>query len=307
MNTTIGLPLDELTLLRASGADAREFLQGQLSSDLRKLSPQAAQISSYNSPKGRMLAVLHLIQDEESVLIELHASIASAVIGRLRMFVLRSRVTLDEPGPALRSIGLIGPDAASALAALGLSTPDAAMACSRNGDGLCALRRHGATPRYSVVGPGAAVEAAAQTLSRSCTLNLDAPFEVWRRAQIEAGEPVVVTATSDHFVPQMANLDQLGGIAFDKGCYTGQEIVARLHYLGNLKRRLFVCDLDGAAPQAGDDVLSGDSTVGEIVDAVGDGHSAIASAVLQLEHVAAQDLRLRSGASLRPRISSRST
>ncbi len=301
MNTTIGLPLDELVLLRASGADARDFLQGQLSSDLRKLNSQTAQISSYNSPKGRMLAVLHLIENADGILIELHASVAAAVLKRLRMFVLRSRVTLNEPDPTLRSLGLIGPDAASALSLLGLHAPESALACSRNSDGLCALRRHGTTPRYSVVGTATAIDSAERTLRQHGSLTWNTSCDAWRRAQIEAGEPVVVTATSDHFVPQMANLDQLGGIAFDKGCYTGQEIVARLHYLGNLKRRLFVCDIGGATPLAGDDVLSGDSTVGEIIDAVGDGNSALASAVLQLEHIGHSGLRLRNGASLSPR------
>jgi folate-binding protein YgfZ len=301
MNTTIGLPLDSLTLLRASGAEVRDFLQGQLSSDLRKLDPTTAQISSYNSPKGRMLAVLHLIDDTDSILIELHASIAAAVLKRLRMFVLRSKVTLDEAGPSLRGFGLIGPEAAAVLNALGLTAAKHALGCSRNDAGLCALRRHGTIPRYSVIGPAAAIEIAAQTLRDRCGLSLDAPFDAWRRAQIEAGEPVVVTATSDHFVPQMANLDRLGGIAFDKGCYTGQEIVARLHYLGNLKRRLFVCAIDGITPQPGDDVLLGDSGVGEIVDAVGDGRHAIASAVLQIEHAEATGLRLRDGSSLRAR------
>jgi len=301
MNTTIGLTLDPLTLLRASGSDAREFLQGQLSSDLRRLGPQTAQLSTYNSPKGRMLAVLHLMEDADTVLLELHASIAAAVLKRLRMFVMRSKVVLDEVGPSLRQIGLIGPEAPSALASIGLSAPEPALACRRHDGGLIVLRRHGAIPRFSLLGPTAAIDAAAQALQSHRGLQWNAPFDTWRRAQIEAGEAVVVSATSDHFVPQMANLDRLGGIAFDKGCYTGQEIVARLHYLGNLKRRLFVCDIDGAAPLPGDDILLDGNTVGEIVDAVADDRRAVASAVLQLEHAQAAGLQLRDGTPLRPR------
>ncbi|MFT4047916.1 MAG: hypothetical protein QM661_14655, partial [Solimonas sp.] len=118
----------------------------------------------------------------------------------------------------------------------------------------------------------------------------------WRRADIESGVPVVFMETRDHFVAQMANLDLLGGISFNKGCYTGQEIVARLHYLGQLKRRLFVARIDGAPPAPGSDVLAAGEAnasgqaVGEIVDAVADGDGALASVVLQL---GARDAPLR--------------
>ena len=274
------------------------FLQGQLSSDLRQLRPARAQISSYNSPKGRMLAVLHLIADGDAILVELHRSILEATLKRLRMFVLRSKLTIVDASSDVRALGLIGETAAQTLAAAGLPVPASALDCVRDdARGLIVLRRLGDIPRYSVIGPAAAIDAMTATLGET------APFDGWRRADIEAGVPVVYPQTADHFVPQMANLDLFDGIGFEKGCYTGQEIVARLHYLGQLKRRLFVCHIDGAAPAPapGDDVVSGEppAAAGEIVDAVVSEGAAIASVVLQLSHRDSADLRLADGRAVR--------
>lgn len=296
MNHATAIPFSDLGFLRIEGADAVSFLQGQLSSDLRRLSAARAQISSYNSPKGRMLAVLHLIADGDAVLVELHRSILDATLKRLRMFVLRSKLTITDLSGDVRTLGLIGETAAQTLAGAGLPVPTAPLDCARDdARGLIVLRRLGELPRYSLIGPQAAIDAAAATLGETAT------FDAWRRADIEAGVPVVYPQTADHFVPQMANLDLLDGIGFDKGCYTGQEIVARLHYLGQLKRRMFVCRIDGAAPASGDDVVSGEpaAAAGEIVDAVSSDGVTIASVVLQLSHRESTDLRLADGRAVR--------
>ncbi|SFF55029.1 hypothetical protein SAMN04488120_10861 [Fontimonas thermophila] len=290
MNPTVALRLSELAYLRVSGADTRAFLQGQLSSDLRRLDAARAQLSSYNSPKGRMLAVMHLIADDETVLIELHRSILDATLARLRLFVLRSQVRL-EPADGLSAMGLIGAAAARLLGDAGLPAPEQVLACARDpARGLIVTRRFGETPRYSIVGPHAAIDALAAVWTPLCG------FEAWRHADIIAGVPVVHAQTRDRFIPQMANLDLLGGIAFDKGCYTGQEIVARLHYLGQLKRRMFVARIEGRAPAPGAEVVAQEPPVpaGEIVDAVDTEGGAIATVVLQLAHRDAA-LRLAEG------------
>ncbi|MFA5939246.1 MAG: hypothetical protein WC809_07805 [Sinimarinibacterium sp.] len=294
--TVQSVDLSPLIYLRARGLEADSFLQGQLSSDLRQLTGTRAQISSYNSPKGRMLAVAHLIRAGDSVLIELHRSVADSVLKRLRMFVLRSKLTLDDASAEISAVGLLGDDAAAVLAGAGLPVPLQALDCADDKQrALTVMRRFGEAPRYSIVGPATAVAKLATGLAPAL------PYTAWRRADIEAGVPVVYPETSDHFVPQMANLDRLGGISFDKGCYTGQEIVARLHYLGQLKRRLFVCRVDGAAPLSGSDIVAGEppAPAGEVVDAVdaGDGSSRV-SVVLQLAQAASADLRLVDGRSL---------
>lgn len=287
--------LQPLALLRVRGADAAAFLQGQLSSDVRRVDAAHAQISSYNSPKGRMLAVLHLVGDGDSTLLELHDAVAETTLRRLRMFVLRSDVTIEPATPALRCIGLLGENASQTLAALGLPAPSGPLQCARDADrGLVVVRRLGPAARFSVIGADSAIAA--------LTAGAPAPlaFDAWRRADIEAGVPVVYPQTSDHFVPQMANLDLLGGISFDKGCYTGQEIVARLHYLGQIKRRLFVCRVAGAAPLPGSGIVAGPAgdAAGEVVDAVDSGQGAVVSAVLQLSHRASEDLRLEDARAL---------
>lgn len=253
--------LDFLGTLRASGADADVFLQGQLSNDLRRLTPELGQLSSYNSPKGRLLAVLHLQRDGQGTTrIELHRSVLEPVLKRLRMFVLRSKVTLDiEAEPAF---GLTGAGAAAFLRDRGLPAPAAPLACA-TANGVTVMRRLGDVPRFSIRG------------AKDWTINGNE--DDWKRADIEAGVPVIYPQTQDHFVPQWCNLDQLGGISFDKGCYTGQEIVARIHYLGEIKRRMKMVRLANCA-----DLTAGSQTEhGEIVDMVSLPENGCVSLVVQ--------------------------
>lgn len=275
--TVVDLAAD-WALLRASGADVDSFLQGQLGNDLRKLTPASAQISSYSSPKGRMLAAMTLSRAAaDAVDIELPRGLAEPIAKRLRMFVLRSKVQIAESPDAL--LGLRGAGAEAALRAAGLPAPARPMDAAE-GLGLRVLRRHGALPRYTLHGPQERLDALAALWSEAGR----ADTSVWRLDDVLAGVTVVLPQTQDHFVAQMANLDRLGGISFDKGCYTGQEIVARLHYLGQLKRRMFLCHGDGAPPEPGTPVHDGSETqaVGEIALSAADGSGFAAAVVLQI-------------------------
>ncbi len=297
MKDLLSIRLKDLGIIRASGADLRPFLQGQLSADIGRLTPTAAQISSYNSPKGRMLAVLTLIDaGDGSILIELPADLVETTLKRLKMFVLRAKADLDDVSGTHGSIGLIGSAAAAALDQAGLPAPLNPMDSAATADGIIVLRHHGAAPRFSITAP---LDTLAIVEARLSALAEPGAFEDWRRSEIRAGLPMVYSATREHFVPQMANLDLFGGISFDKGCYTGQEIVARLHYLGQLKRRLYVCRITGSeVPAAGSEIHTADrdAVAGEIVDAVRDGdEGALATAVLQIEAAKAGALRTPSG------------
>ena len=285
--------LDQIATLKASGTDARSFLQGQLSSDLRLLTPTQAQISSYNSAKGRMLAVLHLLADGDDVLLELHQSVAAGALKRLRMHVLRAKLTLEDISVAQSTLGVAGVDAGDWLTAQGLPMPQLALECAHN-DSLTVLRRFGNTPRYTVHGPTSALA----HLREAWTLPLPPDTaQRWQALEILAGVPTVFAETVDHFVPQMANLDQLGGISFDKGCYTGQEIVARLHYLGQLKRRM-VCArsdvVDAIAPGTAVYTNGEAQAVGEVVQAARVADDQWLSVVLQLSHAQSAHLRVGS-------------
>jgi folate-binding protein YgfZ len=247
-NKNCWLKLTHLAYFRAKGADNVNFLQGQLSSDVRRLSETKAQISSYNSPKGRMLAVLHLFRSGEDITLEIHRSISESVLKRLRMYVLRSKVVLDETDFAF---GLMGPDAGEILTKLGLPQ-----------NGIQVIQRLGDLPRFSLHASPEKLSTLARQLAELLPQGNESD---WKRADIEAGLPTVYPETQDRFVPQWCNLDQLGGISFDKGCYTGQEIVARIHYLGEVKRRMKLVHLTDCAG-----LSAGSQTgYGEIVDALG--------------------------------------
>jgi folate-binding protein YgfZ len=287
------ISLSEHGFLRVQGPDADGFLQGQLSSDLRKLTPAQGQISSYSTAKGRALALPHLFRNADgSVLMELPAGLVEPTLKRLRLFVLRAKVTLEAPGAHLQALGLIGDDAPQWLAAQTLPIPEGALATAAR-DGLLVVRRFGDLPRYSLIGTPEALQPLREALPAGAP---DEGSARWRQADIEAGVPVVYPETRELFIPQMLNLDLLGGIGFDKGCYTGQEIVARLHYLGQVKRRMWSARVEGAAPAPGSAVVTADGqAAGEIVDAVDgvDGH-ALTSVVIQLNHRVAP-LHLKDG------------
>ena len=255
---TLAVPLTQLGVIDVRGPDAAAFLQGQLSNDVRQVAPERAQLSSYNSPKGRLLAVLHVLRDGEAFRLEVHRGVLDAVLKRLRMYVLRSKLTLAEATDCALH-GIAGPGADAVLGALNLPAPDAPLGCAWAG-GVGVLRRLGATPRYTLLVPAAAE---ADLRARLAAHAAAGTPQDWQRLDIEAGVPTVYPQTQDRFVAQMCNLDALGGISFDKGCYTGQEIIARVHYRGAVKRHMERRRLDGPAPAPGTRLAGG-----EVVDAV---------------------------------------
>ena len=223
-----------LAVLRIEGEDAAAFLQGQLSNDVAALAVDAAQWSSYNSPKGRMLANLRLWRDCEGFGALISADLVAAIRKRLSMFVLRARVRVDDLSSTHAVLGVGGPDAATAVTKR--------FAISPIPDGVATSTQAPATivgldeRRFVLVTDAARASALHTDLAEVATPVAD---DVWRWLAIDAGVPVVSAATSDQFVPQMLNWDALGGISFQKGCYPGQEIVARMRYLGRLKERLY--------------------------------------------------------------------
>ncbi|MCI0750106.1 MAG: hypothetical protein L0Y32_06145 [Nevskiales bacterium] len=262
LSGTAVMPLSHLGLIQVSGPEAEAFLQGQLSNDVRELNTGRVQLSSYNSPKGRLLAVLNLSRDTENIFMEIHRSVLDSTLQRLRMFVLRSKVVLSEVSGERVVIGLAGPEAEKSLASLGLPVPAGMLDAVWSND-ICVIRRHShrsTRQRFSLHVP---VGLAAGLWTRLAARAKPAGTQAWKLLDLLAGLPTIYPETRDHFVPQMCNLDTLGGISFNKGCYTGQEIVARVHYRGAVKRRMTPIRLSQDPPRPGSAVSEG-----EVVDAV---------------------------------------
>jgi folate-binding protein YgfZ len=223
-----------------TGDDAAAFLHAQLTSDVAGLRAPATQYSGYCSAKGRLLATFLVWRLEEEILLQLPASLREAVQTRLARYVLRAKVTIADATPRYALFGAAGDGAAAALSRQFEYVPASIHQVSRAGD-----LRVTAIPidRYVLLVPA---ERAGETRS-----SLEAVFQKrggddWTALDVTAGIPLITAATQDEYVPQMVNLDLVGGVSFSKGCYPGQEIVARMHYLGRLKQRLYRIRVDGA-------------------------------------------------------------
>lgn len=214
-----------LGVIAFRGPDAAKFLNGQLSADVTALEVGASALAGFHNPQGRTIALLALVrvQDEE-FLAALPAALADEVRERLRKYVFRAKVRLEDASPTLRVAG---------------TTADAADPGRP--------RIVWGSRRLQLVAPEHVPAADAAALA------------AWELADVREGLPQIHPGTSEQFVAQMLNLDLLGAIAFDKGCYTGQEVIARAHYRGRVKRRLQRWVNDGPAVLApGDAAKSAD-------------------------------------------------
>jgi hypothetical protein len=250
--------LTEHGLLEVTGAEARAFLHAQLSNDISHLAAGHARYAGWCSAKGRLLATLLVVPHGDGFLLHLARDLAPMVAKRLAMFVLRSKVRLADASAQWAQYGVWGEGAEARLAALGLEAPGADLATSQANGALAVRVDQG---RYLLLVPQASAAAIAPNATASD----------WALAEIRAGRAQVVQATQDQFVPQMVNLELTGGVDFQKGCYPGQEIVARTQYRGQLKRRM-VRLRASAALRPGQDLYSDDMAgqpSGTVVSAAG--------------------------------------
>jgi tRNA-modifying protein YgfZ len=219
--TLTELALPALGAVRSRGGDCVRFLQGQLSQDVARVSTTRSALAGYHNPQGRVIALLRLVAlGENDLLAVLPRELAAAVATRLGQFVLRAKVTIADESDAWEVRGILDdgerPDWPRQRDAQ-VEVNEARVVCVASSP----VRWLHVAPRSGDAPPTDASDAAA-----------------WRKLEIAAGQPQVFTATSEVFVAQMLNLDALDAISFDKGCYTGQEIIARAHYRGRIKRRM---------------------------------------------------------------------
>ncbi len=302
MNEPAPLLFDpHMAVVRVRGADAARFLQAQLTSDVEAMAPGDAGLGAWCSPKGRVRNLFRLAArrpgpgDGGGGGFDLLAPAGETdgLAQRLRLFVLRSKVVV-EPGPE-RVLGVAGAGAEPFVrrVAGGAPAPGRTLEAAADGEpvggSVLALRPAEDPPRFLLALGG---EAAARH-------EPSAPDAEWRQLEIAAGVAWLDEATREAFLPQMLDLERLGALSFDKGCYPGQEIVARTHYLGELKRRLYRAEVAaGAAPAPGDRVLAdGGRPAGVVVAAAAetDGGGAALLAVLRIDLAEAGPLALDDG------------
>jgi folate-binding protein YgfZ len=248
--TTVLLPV--YSLLRFSGADAQSFLHGQLTCDVAALQAGNSTYGGYCTPKGRLLATFLLWPSAEGYTMMLPTALAEAIRKRLSMYVLRSKVKVEDLTPDLACVGIFGADAAQQIAALGAAMPERLHGLAMR-DGVTVIQLP--SQRYLAILPRAQA-------------GMADGGDAWSGLDIATGIPFILPATQEEFVPQMVNLDLIGGLSYSKGCYPGQEIVARTHYLGKLKQRMYRASVTTAA-SPGDKLYCaelGDQSGGMIVN-----------------------------------------
>jgi len=252
-NSTVLCALTQFGVLRVSGEEAQSFLQNLLSNDIRLVDATHAQLSSFNTAKGRMLAVFLIWRDGEDFMLQLPTSILESLRKKLSMYVLRAKVKISDASHDLLCMGLSGSHATEILRTVCDELPNEAMTCAENA--TAQLLKISDT-RYQITCRAEHAQALWTALLAQAE-KVGSPC--WDWLNIRDGIPTILPPTQEQFVPQMVNLDALGGINFKKGCYPGQEIVARMHYLGKLKRRMYLAHLDcAAAPVAGEELFSAD-------------------------------------------------
>jgi folate-binding protein YgfZ len=287
--------LSHIGLIKASGEDVADFLQSQFSNDIAHVSENHSQLSAYCNPKGRMLANFRLFKRQDDYYLRLPSEMIEVTVQRLRMYILRSRVELSVASNNRVGIGYCGPNASIKLQHQIGRIPQKVDDCIITED-IEILRIPGPDARFEIYGTIKAIQPLWEQLSVAGAT--PAGSTQWSLLDILSGIPTVLPQTREAFIPQMANMDLIHGLSFKKGCYPGQEIVARMRYLGTLKRRMYRLHLDTeTAPQPGEEIFIKDTDrrqpIGKIVDAqrsTGGGSEALAilqineaqNAVLQL-------------------------
>jgi len=277
-------------VIALSGEEAQTFLHGQITNDLRNLGPDRAVFAAYCSAKGRMLANFLVFKRGDDILLMLPEGLSETLRKRLTMFILRSKVKARDAGGEWVRLGLSGPDAEALLIEAIGAAPGADIMAMAHTDSAFAVRL--GPSRFDILVAPEQARAVWQKLAAKARPVGEA---AWDWLMVAAGIPAILPETQDQFVPQMANMVELGGVNFQKGCYPGQEIVARSQYLGTQKRRMYLAHV-AAEAKPGDPVYSpilAGQAAGQVVNsATAPGGGSDLLVVLQIASFEAGDVRL---------------
>lgn len=285
-------------LIAVSGADAATFLHNQLTNDVTHLGASEARLAGYCTPKGRLQASFLMWRTDDAIFLQLPREIQAPLQKRLSMFVMRSKATLSDAtdaGATQVLLGFGGVRATQVLEQMFGSVP--AKPYDKLDHGLGTLIRladaFGAA-RFQWIASADVAQAAWPALSTALTA---AGADAWRLSEIHAGVPQITLKTQEQFVPQMINFELLGGVNFKKGCYPGQEIVARSQYLGKLKRRTVLATIDSALAQPGDEIFAvsdPEQPCGMVVNAAPNGSGGV-DALVEVKLAALEEGEVRLG------------
>ena len=250
-------------LIKVHGEDAESFLQNQLTNEVANVTETSHQIAAWCSPKGRIIATLRLFKREDAYYLSLSQDMLEHVLKKLSMYVMMSKVSLEDVTESYLHLGVSGGSADQDLKALlGEGLPSEADT-AKTINGLTVLKLAGKTPRYEFFGDAESSKVLTDSIEVS-------PDNHWKYLNIVAGIPSISQENSEAWIPQMVNFIHVNGVDFKKGCYPGQEIVARLNYLGKTKRRMYRLLIDtGQLPAINDSITStNDKAAGKILNAV---------------------------------------
>jgi hypothetical protein len=285
--------LSQQGLISFSGEEAQNFLHNQLSCDVAGLAPDRSTYGAYCTPKGRMLASFLLWRAAQGYFMQLPSSLREPVQKQLSKFILRSKVKAEDASGSWVKFGVAGEGASPFMEKTFGWIPQTSHEVLHLPD-LMLLRLP--SDRFEIVASQHKAPEILEALTD--TRRLAGPGH-WAWLDIRAGIPIITPATQEAFVPQMVNLDLIGGVSFEKGCYPGQEIVARMHYRGTLKQRMVLTHIAGTdSPQPGDKLYSadfGEQACGTIVNAAHSpegGYDALA--VIQIASAGKGNVRWRS-------------
>lgn len=253
-----------LGVLEITGVDAVTFLQGQVTNDARLLNENSAHYTGYCSAKGRLLALFFAFSHQQKLHLQLNQKLLEPIAKRLKMYVMRAKVSINDVSDTVVKIGLSGENIPDFLAPFFTKIPTQAYESMSAEHGTLIRLSSQKIPRFEVICSTEQAKIIWQALKKTCK---PVGKACWEWLEIQAGIPDIYLQTQEAFVPQMVNLDLLGAINFKKGCYTGQEIVARTHYLGKVKRRTYLAHLNTSTPpQANDDMTNlNNEIVGKVV------------------------------------------
>ncbi len=289
--------LSHYGLIVIAGPDAAAFMQGQFTNDVQQVNEQQAQLSALCNNKGRMIANFTLFQYQQNYFLSVHQSLLETTIERLQTYILSAQVAVQDVSEQLVAVGIAGKEVCNRLhEVLPLAGGQALIQQAGTviaDDNYIMIKTADKLPRYQIF---ANVEKARELWLKLCNTAEVVHGQSWEYLNIQCGIPVINAHTSEQLIPQMANMEILDGVNFKKGCYTGQEIVARMHYLGKLKKRMYRVHIDtpqaiaaspDSQPRSGDKVFAKNATAGQntgmLIDAQaapGGGYSALA--VLQI-------------------------